>query len=40
MIGDKLHAHTDERCATEVGVAVYTLKRVLEFGRPNYVRTS
>ena len=38
VIGDGLRAHTDERRATEVDVAVYTLNRMLELGRPNYVR--
>jgi hypothetical protein len=40
VIGDGLRAHTDERRATEVDVAVYTLNRMLELGRPNYVRTA
>jgi replication-associated recombination protein RarA len=35
-----LRAHTDERRATEVDVAVYVLNRMLELGRPNYVRTA
>ena len=39
MIGDRLRAHTDERRATEVDVAVHVLNRMLELGRPNYVRT-
>ena len=38
VIGDRLRAHTDERRATEVEVAVYTLNRMLEFARPSYVR--
>jgi hypothetical protein len=38
VIGDRLRAHTDERRATEVDVAVYVLNRMLELGRPNYVR--
>ncbi len=38
VIGDKLRAHTDERRATAVEVAVHALNRMLEFGRPNYVR--
>ena len=38
MIGDGLRAHTDERRATEVDVAVLALNRVLEPGRPSYVR--
>jgi len=36
----ELRAHTNERRATEVNVAVYTLNRMLEFGRPNYIRTA
>jgi hypothetical protein len=40
VIGDRLRAHTDERRATEVDVAVYVLNRMLELGRPNYVRTA
>ena len=40
VIGDGLRAHTDERRATEVDVAVHTLNRMLELGRPNYVRTA
>ena len=40
VIGDGLRAHTDERRATEVEVAAYTLNRMLELGRPNYVRTA
>ena len=38
MIGDGLRARTDERRATEVDVAVHALNRMLELGRPNYVR--
>jgi Transposase DDE domain len=38
VIGDGLRARTDERRATEVSVAVHALNRMLEFGRPNYVR--
>jgi hypothetical protein len=38
VIGDGLRARTDERRATEVEVAVHALNRMLEFGRPNYVR--
>jgi hypothetical protein len=40
VFGDGLRAHTDERRATEVEVAVCTLNRMLELGRPNYVRTA
>ena len=38
VIGDGLRARTDERRATEVNVAVHALNRMLELGRPNYVR--
>jgi transposase len=38
VIGDELRAHTDKRRATEVAVAVHALNRMLELGRPNYVR--
>ena len=40
VIGDGLRAHKAECRATEVEVAVYTLNRMLEFGRPTYVRTA
>jgi hypothetical protein len=38
VIGDGLRAHTDERQATEMNVAVQVLNRMLELGRPNSVR--
>src|SRR3954452_11907907 len=38
VIGDRLRAHTDERRATEVDVAVHVLNRMLALGRPTYVR--
>ena len=38
VVGDGLRSHTDERRATEVNVAVHALNRMLELGRPNYVR--
>ena len=38
VLGDRLRAHTDERRATEVEVAAHVLNRMLELGRPNYVR--
>jgi len=38
VIGDSLRSHTDERRATEVGVAVHVLNRMLDLGRPNSVR--
>ena len=37
-IGDGLRSRTDERRATEVAVATHALNRMLELGRPNYVR--
>ena len=38
MIGDGLRSRTDERRTTEVEVAVQVLNRMLELGRPKYVR--
>ena len=38
VIGDALHSHTDGRQATEVAIAVHVLNRMLELGRPEYVR--
>jgi hypothetical protein len=38
VIGDGLRSRIDERRATEVDVAVHALNRMLEMGRPNYVR--
>ena len=38
VIGDGLRAHADARRATEVDVAVHALNRMLELGRPSYVR--
>src|SRR4051812_18635307 len=38
VIGDRLRAHTDERRATEMDVAVYVLNRMLGLGRPESVR--
>ena len=40
MIDDELRAHKDECRATEVDVVVYTLNRMWELGRLNYVRTA
>ena len=39
-IGDRLRSHTEERRATEVNVAVHVLNRMLELGRPTYVRVT
>ena len=38
VIGDGLRSRIDERRVTEVNVAVHVLNRMLELGRPNYVR--
>jgi hypothetical protein len=38
VIGDGLHSRIDERRMTEVNLAVDILNRMLELGRPNYVR--
>jgi len=38
VIGDGLRSRKDERRATEVAVAVHSLNRMLELGRPTYVR--
>jgi len=40
VIGDALRSQTDARQATEVAVAVNVLNRMLQMGRPNYVRTA
>ena len=40
VIGDGLRSRLDERRATEIDVAVYALNRMVEMGRPNYVRVS
>jgi hypothetical protein len=40
VIADELRAHKDECRATEVDVAAYALSRMLELGRPTYVRTA
>ena len=38
MIGDELRAHSDERRATEVAVAMHVLNRMLDLRRPSCVR--
>ena len=40
VIGDGLRSRMDERRATEVNVAAHALNRMLELGRPKYVRTA
>ncbi len=37
VIGNGLRSRTDGRRATEVAIAVDTLNRMLDFGRPEYV---
>jgi len=38
VIGDGLRSRIDERRVTEVNVAFNVLNRMLELGRPSYVR--
>ena len=38
VIGDELRAHTDGHRATEIAVAIHALNRMLDLGRPTYVR--
>jgi hypothetical protein len=38
VIGDALRSRTERRRATEVAVAIHVLNRMLELGRPQYVR--
>ena len=38
VIGDGLRSRMDERRVTKVNVAVHVLNRMLELGRPSYVR--
>ena len=40
VIGDGLRAHKDRQRTTEMKVAVRVLNRMLELGRPSYVRIS
>ena len=40
VIGDGLRSRTDDRRATEVDIAVHALNRMVELGRPSYVRTA
>ena len=40
VMGDALRARTDGRRGTEVAIAVDALNRMLELGRPEYVRTA
>jgi hypothetical protein len=36
--GDRLRSHTDGRQAIEVAIAANVLNRMLDLGRPEYVR--
>ena len=38
VIGDDLRSRLDDRRVTEVDVAVHALNRMMELGRPSYVR--
>ena len=38
VVGDGLRSQTDGRRATEVAIAADALNRMLDLGRPNYVR--
>jgi hypothetical protein len=38
VIGDALRSRTDRRRATEIAIAVQTLNRMLELGRPKSIR--
>jgi hypothetical protein len=38
VIGDRLRSRTDARQATEVPIAAGVLNRMLDLGRPDYVR--
>jgi Transposase DDE domain len=38
VIGDGLRSRTDRRQATEVAIAANVLNRMLDLGRPNYIR--
>ncbi len=40
VIGDGLRTRRDDRRATEVDIAVHALNRMVELGRPSYVRTA
>jgi hypothetical protein len=40
VVGDGLRFQTDERQATEVAIAANMLNRMLDHGRPKYVRTA
>ncbi len=40
VIGDGLRSQTDGRQATEVAIAADVLNRMLDLGRPEYVRTA
>src|SRR3954467_12141830 len=39
VIGDALRSHSNGRRETEMAIATHVLNRMLELGRPEYVRT-
>ncbi len=40
VIGGTLRLRTDRRRATEIGIAVAVLNRMLKLGRPEYIRVA
>ena len=40
VIGIALRSRTDDRRATEVDIAIHVLNRMVQLGRPSYVRTA
>jgi hypothetical protein len=40
VIGDALRSRTDQTEANEVAIAAAALNRMLELGRPSYIRTA
>jgi hypothetical protein len=40
VIGDRLRSRTARTDATEIAIAATALNRMLEFGRPSYVRAA
>jgi transposase len=38
IVGDGLRSRTDDRRSTEVAIAARALNRMLELGRPEYLR--
>ena len=40
VIGDALRSKSDRRRATEIAIAIRVMNRMLEFGRPHFIRIS